>query len=208
VTATCGVIPAAMTEGCILLTAAPGARVDARAVQVLGTATLTGSDGSKMTLTHAATTLEEIYTPGGGRGLMPVAVPVVSVTEPQDITVAASPERITLAPGGTARIEVTIERRPEYKKGVTLDLLLRHLDSVYGNPLPPGVTLDEGASKTLLGESETKGVLVLRAAADAAPVRDLPIAVLGQVSINFVVKVSYATPIFLTVTPRSASAPK
>jgi hypothetical protein len=197
-----------MREGCILLTAAPGARIDARAVQVLGTATVAAPDGTKTALTHAATALEEIYTPGGGRGLMPVALQVVSVTEPQDITVTAEPQRITLAPGGTARIEVTIQRRADYKKGVTLDLLLRHLDSVYGNPLPPGVTLDEAASKTLLGESETKGALVLRAAADAAPVRDLPIAVLGQVSINFVVKVSYAVPVFLTVAPQPASAGK
>jgi hypothetical protein len=208
VTATCGIIPARMTQGCILLTAAPGAKVDARAVQVLGTATITGPDGAKTTVTHAATPLEEIYTPGGGRGLMPVALQVVSVTEPQDITITAEPQRITLAPGGTARIEVAIQRRDDYKKGVTLDLLLRHLDSVYGNPLPPGVTLDEGASKTLLGESETKGALVLRAAADAAPVSNLPIAVLGQVSINFVVKISYATPVFLTVAPPPASAGK
>jgi hypothetical protein len=126
----------------------------------------------------------------------------VSVTEPQDITVTASPARITLSPGGTAKIDVTIQRRSDYTKGVTLDLLLRHLDSVYGNPLPPGVTLDESASKTLLGETETKGTLVLRAAADAQPVKDLPIGVLGQVSINFVVKVSYAAPVWVTVSPK------
>ena len=69
---------------------------------------------------------------------------------------------------------------------------------------PTGLTLS--ASKTLLGEKETKGVIVLRAAADAAPVKELPIAVLGQVSINFVVKVSYAVPFKLTVTPKTGVA--
>src|SRR5204863_9941255 len=124
---------------------------------------------------------------------------------PQYISVADSSQRVTLAPGRTARLEVTIQRRTDFTKGVTLDLLLRQLGSVYGDPLPPGVTLDESASKTLIGETETKGVLVLRAAADAAPVKALPIGVLGQVSINFVVKISYAAPLFLTVSPRSTT---
>jgi hypothetical protein len=208
VTATCGAIPAGMTEGCILLTAGPQARIDAKNVQVVGTAALKAPDGSSTSVSHVATPLEEIYTPGGGRGLFPVAMQTVSVTEPQDITLTASPERVTLSPGGTAKIDITIQRRADFTKGVTLDLLLRHLGSVYGNPLPPGVTLDEPASKTLLGETETKGALVLRAASDAAPVKDLPIGVLGQVSINFVVKVSYAAPVFLSVTPRLPSGGK
>jgi hypothetical protein len=199
VTAICGTVPSKMKEGCVLLTAAPGAKIDARNVQVVGTATLPGSDGAPATATRIATALEEIYTPGGGRGTYPVALQTVSVTEPQDITVIASPDHIALTPGGTAKIKVIVQRRSDYAKGVTLDLLLRHLGSVYGNPLPPGVTMDDEASKTLLGEKESEGTLVLKAAADAAPVRDLPVGVLGQVSINFVVKVSYATPVYLTV---------
>jgi hypothetical protein len=199
VTATCGVIPPAMTEGCILLTAAADARVDVANVEVLGTAKLPGDGDANATVTRRATPIEEIYTPGGGRGLYPVVLHTVSVTEQQDITVTASPQKLTLAPGDTARIDVTIRRREGFNKGVTLDILLQHLGTVYGNPLPPGVTVDEGASKTLLGESETQGHIVLRAASDAKPVTDLPIAVLGQVSINFVVKVSYAAPVFLTV---------
>jgi hypothetical protein len=208
VTAMCGVIPASMKEGCVLLAAGPQAKVDARNVQVVGTATVKAPDGHVAAVSHVATPLEEIYTPGGGRGLFPVKMQTVSVTEPQDITLAVSPAKVTLSPGGTARIDVMVQRRSDYTKGVTLDLLLRHLDSVYGNPLPKGVTLEESASKTLLGEKETKGALVLRSAADAAPVQDLPIAVLGQVSINFVVKVSYAAPVFLTLSPKPASGGK
>jgi hypothetical protein len=206
VTALCGTIPPHMTEGCIVLRAAPGAKVAVGNVRVTGTATLTGVEGGKTTLTRDATVLQEIYTPGGGRGHWNVALNTVSVTEPQDITLSLSAERVTLTPGGSAEIEVTVQRKPEYTKGVTLDVILRHLGSIYGNPLPPGVTLDEGASKTLLSESETKGKLVFRAADNVKPVTDLPIGVLGQVSINFVVKVSYATPLMLTVAPKVAKA--
>jgi hypothetical protein len=206
VTATCGVIPPPMTEGCVILTASAGAKIDAHLVQVIGTATLPGPDGAPVAVTRVATPLQEIYTPGGGRGLFAVNLHTLSITEPQDITLAVSPERISLEPGGTARIEVTVQRRADYTKGVTLDLRLQHLGTVYGNPLLPGVTIDEAASKTLLGENETGGVIVLRAAANTAPIKDLPIAVLGQVSINFVVKVSYAAPVFLTVTPKPTGA--
>src|SRR5262249_8291643 len=106
-----------------------------------------------------------------------------------------------LAPGGSATIEVEVMREKGYNKGVVLDVLLRHLGSVYGNPLPPGVTLDEANSKTLLGPADTRGKITFKCAPDASPVADLPIAILAQVSINFVVKVSHASePVMLSVT--------
>jgi hypothetical protein len=41
---------------------------------------------------------------------------------------------------------------------------------------------------------------VLKAAANAAPVQDVPISVLAHVSVNFVVKISYASaPILVSV---------
>jgi hypothetical protein len=52
----------------------------------------------------------------------------------------------------------------------------------------------EDKSKTLLGSS-SKGHIVLRAAADAPPAENVPISVLAHVSINFVVKVSYSSPV-------------
>ena len=60
---------------------------------------------------------------------------------------------------------MTIQRRPDYDKGVSLDVLLRHLGRVFGNPLPPGVTMVDGKSKTLLGTG-SKGHIVLKAAAE------------------------------------------
>ncbi|MCS6863348.1 MAG: hypothetical protein NZT92_23825, partial [Abditibacteriales bacterium] len=96
--------------------------------------------------------------------------------------------------------DVTLKRRPDYTKGVSLDVMLRHLGGVHANPLPPGVTLDEGASKVLLDDNETHGVIILKIAPDAPPIENAPITVIGQVSINFVVKANHSSPpIWVTV---------
>lgn len=193
-------IPPNVGQGCLILSCAPDAKIDTGLVEVIGKATVPGPDGQPVTLTRRATPQSEIYVPGGGRHMQNVNTQAVAVTEPSDIVVKLSTTSLTLDPGGTARVEVTIERKPGFTRPVTLDVYLRHLGAVYGNPLPPGVTLDEGASKTLLGENETQGHIVLRANPDAPPVTNLPLAVLGQVSINFVVKVSYSgPPLLLTV---------
>ncbi len=197
VTATAGRIPPHMTQGSVVLRAAPDAAVAAANIRVVGTAVV---PGVAEPLRRVAEPLQEIYTPGGGRARYPVRMHTVCVTGPADVLVKLSANRLKLTPGGSAALDVEIVRQNGYDKPVGLDLLLRHLGTVYGNPLPPGVTLDESASKTLLGAADTKGRIVLKAAPDAAPVADLPFAVLGQVSINFVVKVSHASePVLLTI---------
>ena len=70
---------------------------------------------------------------------------------------------------------------------------LAHLGRTFATALPPGVTVNESDSKTLLGAKDTAGKIVLQAAADAPPCQKVPIAVLGHVSINFVVKIGYAS---------------
>jgi hypothetical protein len=185
VTASSLTIPGTMTQGVVVLTATDDAPRDAANVRVIGR-------GGVMTRT--ATPNEEIYLPGGGRGRFDVRMQTVAVTDPSDVLkVEVSPAAVTLKPGGEARLEVTVHRRADYDKGVSLDVMLRHLGSVYGNPLPPGVTIDSSKSKTLLG-SGSKGHIVLRAATNAAPVENVPISVLAHVSVNFVVKVSYSSP--------------
>src|SRR5262249_58308033 len=117
-----------------------------------------------------------------------------------DVVVKVSANRLQLAPGGSAALDVEVTRQKGYNKPVVLDVYLRHLGSIYGNPLPPGVTLVEAQSKTLLGPTETKGRIVLKASPSASPVQDLPIAVLGQVSVNFVAKISPARdPVLLSL---------
>jgi hypothetical protein len=115
------------------------------------------------------------------------------------LKVEVKPRTITLKPGAEVRLDVTLKRRADYDKDVSLDILLQHLGGVHGNPLPPGVTVVEGKSKTLLGPG-SQGHIVLRAAANAEPVEAVPISVLAHVSINFVVKISYSSePILLSI---------
>jgi hypothetical protein len=188
-------IPATMTQGLVVLTADLSAKVGASMVRVVGKASIKSSDGPERTVLQSSVVSEEIYMPGGGRGRFEADMPAVAVTEPSDILrVDVTPKEISLKPGEEVRLDVTIERRKDYDKSVSLDILLRHLGSVYGNPLPPGVTIVEGKSKTLIGTT-SKGHIVLKADATAAPIENVPVSVLAHVSINFVVKISYSSPV-------------
>jgi hypothetical protein len=98
------------------------------------------------------------------------------------------------------KLEVAVERRKDYDKDITLDVPLRHLGQTFGSPLPPGVTMLDDKSKTRLSRGESKGHIVLKVAADAAPIEDVSVAVTAYVSVNFVVKIGYSSaPIALTV---------
>lgn len=189
-------IPANMTQGLLVVSAAVDAKPDATAVEVVGTAEADGQS-----LTRTATSVEEIYLPGGGRGRFDVGMQAVAVTGPSDLLdVKVKPTRITLKPGQEVTIDVEVKRQADYDKPVTLDVLLRHLGGKFGDPLPPGVTMVDGKSKTLLGTGST-GTIVLKAAPDAAACTDVPICVQGYVPVNFVVKIGYASaPILLSVT--------
>lgn len=188
-------IPANMTQGCLVVSAADDAKVDAAAVKVIGTAEVDGKP-----LAKTAIAVEEIYAPGGGRARFDVGMQAVAVTGTSDILqVKVKQNRIALKPGEEVKIDVAVVRRPDFDKGMTLDVQLRHLNTMYGNPLPPGVTMIDGKSKTLLGTGSA-GSIVLKAAPDAPECTDVPICVQGFVPINFVVKIGYASePIWITV---------
>jgi hypothetical protein len=193
VTASPLTIPPTMTQGLIILSAEEDAKVATAAnVRVVGA--LQG-------LERSANANEEIYLPGGGRGRFDVTMQTVAVTEPGDIRiVTVTPSVLRLKPGEEVKLDVSVERRKDYDKDVTLDVPLRHLAQTFGNPLPPGVTMVDAKSKTRLRAGESKGHVVLKVAADAAPIEDLPIAVTAYVSVNFVVKIGYASaPIRLSV---------
>ena len=205
VTASCGRILASGNDGCIVLQAAADAPRSAANVQITGSASLPAADASQppRQLTAVALPLQEIYMPGGGRSHFPVDMHTVSVGDMMDLkSVKLSTNAVTLKPGGSQKIDVTIERREGFKGNVTLDVIYQHLGSIYGNSLPPGVTIDEKQSQTLLSGEQSQGYLTLSAAADAKPIENQQIAVMANVSINFVMKYSYCgEPVKVTVTP-------
>jgi hypothetical protein len=193
-------IPPIMTQGTLVLTADGMAKHAVANVEIIGTATAKDENGKEITLQRSATPQQEIYLPGGGRGLFNCSLLSVAVTDPSDILkVKVNANKLVLKPGQEIKIDVTIERNMGYAQGVTLDMLLRHLNQVHGNALPPGVTMVVGKSKTSLGAGNV-GHITLKAAPDAELVENVPIAVLAHVSINFVVKVSYSSePIWVSV---------
>jgi hypothetical protein len=107
---------------------------------------------------------------------------------------------VTLKPGESQKIEVTIDRSPGFTANVTLDMLMRHLNSVYANTLPAGVTLNDKDAKSLLSGSATEGYLTLTAAKDAPPTDKQQAVVVAHVALNFVMKWTYSSrPIVISV---------
>jgi hypothetical protein len=185
-------IPPGQAQGLLVLSAASDAPLGAVNVEVTGTETIT-HEGKTESITRTVTPTQEIYFPGGGRGVFDVKLHTVAVTEPSDILdVEVTPGEVVLKPGGEARLDVTLRRRQGFDKNVTLDVLLQHLGRVFGNTLPPGVSVVEGKSKTLLGGGN-KGYITLRATPDAPQVEGVPVSVMAHVSVNFVVKLNYSS---------------
>jgi hypothetical protein len=186
-------IPANMTTGLLVVSAAADAQVDAAVVKVIGIGAVSGGAGQFEAIVREAVAVEEIYLPGGGRGRFDAGMQAVAVTTPSDIAeVKVNKTRVVLKPGEEVKIDVTVLRGAGYDKAITLDVPLRHLNTVYGNPLPPGVTMVDGKSKTLLGTGST-GHIVLKADATAAECTDVPVCVQSFVAINFVVKIGYCS---------------
>ena len=206
VTITCQQLPAgmsasaltiapSMTQGVVVFSAAGDAQPAAAVVHITGAAEIERAKGRVTLVSHEAAAKEEIYLPGGGRGLFNVSTPVAAITSIPDVAgVMVQPKEIVLTPGQEVRLAVKVLRAPGFDKSISLDVLLRHLGAVFGNPLPPGVTLVENKSKTLLGTGND-GVIVLKAALDAKPIERVPITVLANVSVNFMVKMSYSSPV-------------
>ena len=202
VTAVCGRILSTGNDGCIVLQAAADAAMVASNIRIIGTATHPQAEGQPpLSITREANPLQEIYFPGGGRGHYPVTTHMVSVAEPLDImSVKLSTTDISLKPGESQKIDVTIVRAEGFTQNITLDVIYRHLGSIFGDSLPKGVTLDEKNSQTLLTGGQSTGSIVLVAAKDAPPVEKQLVSVMANVSLNFVMKLAYsAEPLTVTV---------
>ena len=202
VSASCGRILADKgQDGCIVLTAEADASPNFANTIVRGTATHALADGTTLNLSAVALPYQETYQPGGGRGHWPVETHTIAVTEYGDLRgITLSTHDITLKPGESQRIDVKIHRSPGFEANVTLDMLMRHLNSNFATTLPQGVTLDDKAAQSLLAGKATDGFLTVTAAKDALPVEKQQCVVLGHVALNFVMKRTYASqPITISV---------
>jgi hypothetical protein len=205
VTATCGKILADGTDGLIVFKADANAPVGVGNIKVLGTGSQPVMGGEPIALRAEAYSMQEIYMPGGGRHHHPVDMPhTVSVADPMDVrSIKLSQTAVTLKPGESQKIEVEIVRADDYKGNVTLDCIFQHLEQPHAVSLPKGVKVDSAKSKTLLTAGETKGSIVLVAAADAPPVENQLVPIMVHVSINFVMKHAFCgDPLTITVQPK------
>jgi hypothetical protein len=196
VTAECGKILASGKDGCIVLQAAADAPHAAANLKITGAASVPAADPTQapLQLTAVAEPLQEIYMPGGGRAHYPVEMHTVSVGDVMDIkSVKLSANAVTLKPGESQKIEITIERNEGFKGNVTLDCVMQHLGGIFGDSLPPGVKLDDKNSQTLLSGEQSQGHITLVAAADAKPVENQLVPMMANVSINFVMKYTYSS---------------
>lgn len=203
VEADCGKIVAGKgVDGCIVLKATDDAPMDISNLTIRGTAETKDGDQAR-TLEHQAIVYQETYQPGGGRGHWTVDQHVLSIGEVNDISrLKVSTQEITAKPGDSVKIDVEIDRVEGFEKNVSLDVLFKHLSSTYGNSLPAGVTLDDKNSKILLTGKESKGHITLKIADTVEPVEQQLFPVMAHVSINFVMKATYAVPMKITILPK------
>ncbi|WP_197440145.1 hypothetical protein [Polystyrenella longa] len=202
VAATCGqFLNKNMADANIILVARPEAKQNVSNVVIRGTGKHSAAAEDSEPLEITAVPLQEIYRPGGGRGHWPMVMNTISINAPGDIRkVTLSQYDITLKPGEKIKIDIELERAESFDKNVSLDPLFQHLSAVYGNTLPPGVSVVSGESKTLLTGKETKGHIVLQADAKAAPSARQQVAVMANISLNFVMKSTFSSePLFVTI---------
>ena len=195
-------------DGCIGLFASPELKPVAKDVRIWGTATHTipapaGTNGESTTVELSATAVpyQEYYSPGGGRGHYPVETHCVAVGDSADLlAVNLSETEIRLKPGESKKILINLVRAKDVNANVTLDFMYRHLEQVYANSLPEGVTMEGNQSKTLLTGTDSEGFITLKADKTAPPVDRQVTAVMANFAINFVMKATYSSPpVFVTV---------
>lgn len=194
-------LPETQNDGLLLFQCAKDAKPGASLVNIIAKAKYKDKAGNEREIIKRVSPLTELKMPGGGRSTWPVETQMIAITPEKDIVqIKVSPEKIILEPGKTIAIDVEIVRAENYKGRVSLDIRHQHLGQIFGNPLPPGVTMLDTGAKTALSEKETKGKVLLKVAPDAKPFEEVPICILANVSLNFTVKRGYASnPIMVNI---------
>jgi hypothetical protein len=205
VTAACGkIIKNQYQDGMIVLSADPSATLAAANVRIWGTSVIPQGEGQPpLEMTVDAVPYQETYNPGGGRVHWPVSSHCVNVGQPLDLlAVNLSETELKLKPGETRTIKVSLQRAPEMKANVLLEMVYQHLGGIHGNSMPDGIEIDGTASQTLLTNGASEGTMVIKVDPKAAPVERQLTSVMANLSINFVMKATYSSPpVYITIEP-------
>lgn len=207
VTAHTETIPPNAQHGCIVVTAAPQAPVSVLRLQIQGTANLAPAGEPPRMQTALARPLQEIRT--AGRPLFVFAPDhSISVGPSQNVkSVKISTSRVALKPGETARVDVEIERVPQYTGLVRLEAYVHYFEVAHASSLPPGVSLDLERSHSILSPGETRGHLIFQADAHAHPAPPRLVPVMAQVAMSLCIRFNYCQPLWLSVEPAGNPPP-
>jgi hypothetical protein len=191
-------------EGCLVLSAAPDAKMQAANVRVIGTAKVKDAEGRETTVVRECRPLMGRHYQGPCR----VAMHSVAVTKSATLVVTPSATEAKLVPGGSVRIDFELKRGPDlpadfkFVFGPEFSKLGIGNNTIGSDPFPPGISVDLVKSKVRLGPNENKGWIVLNATASTEPVGDVPFSIMASAGADGRRPILYSTPaIYLTVAP-------
>jgi hypothetical protein len=206
VDATCGRIPPGKTDGCIVLQAAVDAPLTASNITVTGTATHPARDGTKLQLHSKLTTY--MAFPANIRLHWRHELHTVAVGKPTEVrSIKLSTTDVTLKPGESKRIDVTIERTAEFTESrtpaVRFDLIFQYrLNWTFGDSLPEGISMDALNSRATIKPDATTGFIIIKADPSAQPIPKHLIPVMANTSRGLAEQIYSAEPVFLTITEK------
>ena len=182
VTAAPAVVPAGSVRGLLVLSALPGAPLDAFPLQIVGTAQIGGQ-----TMTQPLAAVSDWVWQGGARRVVPAPpeLRLLAVGPPAEMSLTTTAKQLTLSPNGSVKIPVHIDRRVVTNKPITLRAL----------GLPDGVTVAD----VILQPNQNDAELELKAV-PTARLGTFPIVLLALVSHSPTVQLErFSTPLPLTV---------
>jgi len=174
-------ISAGRNEAFLVLSADATAQVKGQPFHLIGRAVI-----NKRKVAHEAQALETTQRENN-ISTLPRELATVSVTEPLDISIALSMEKITLAPGESKEIVVKVTRRAGFNPKVPISVL----------GVPSGVTVTVTPAE--VPEKQTEVKIVIKAEGNA-PIGELSFVVAGR-SLNEDVRPYYyaAPPLLVTI---------
>ncbi len=191
-------IPPHLNQGNIVLTGSLDVIPDAKDVEVYGVAEVRLYDGQTKTIQRTAKPFAPMGQ-AGGRSFYAAPSITAAAVEGSDIIMDATPRRVTLRPGESATVDIKVTRN-NYDGPIEMNVILWNLTQRLSE-LPEGIIFEEKQSKTSLGPKETEGWVTFRAEADAPPLDDYLMTVLGQITYNRIFMTRVAAFFRLTIKP-------